>query len=500
MRPISDKKMKLSLYKSNRLWGFLIFMDLMAVGAAFLLAYWVRIHSDIIPYYSEAAIEEYLCLYMYSIPVIFLIFQGTHLYDRHDLFYGTSEYIMAVKGCTFYILAIIVLSFIVHAPPPSRGWLLGVWIFSIGFICVGRFLFRRILRRVCGNGSTLEKVLIIGANEEAKAIAERLEETGMMEVVGFLDEFNPCGEEIWSGKIVLGPPYRYSEICQQKGVNLVILVPDATSWETQREILRETISLKGIEVNIAPGFNELYTTAMRVSFKGNTPLLRFRPGYVTGLDAMLKECMDYTLALFLLILTAPAIVTLALILWFQGVWPVIEGFDVLGKNGRPFHIYRFRTGVHMPTSYRSFRRNGNLVVRKHMIPGIGHFLFQTGMDKLPQLFNVLMGQMSLVGPRIVPLEASSKYGPWLTGILVVKPGMIGTWALRKARNLEEEISLTFHYVRDWSFGKDLAIFGQTLLEILKTRFRTRIAETTEESEWTWQPNIMRSKRQAAKSR
>jgi lipopolysaccharide/colanic/teichoic acid biosynthesis glycosyltransferase len=487
--------MKSSLCKNKLLWASLVLMDLIAIGGAFLLAYWIRIHSGIIPFYSEVAIEGYLCLYVYSIPVIFLIFHGTHLYDCHDLFCGTSEYIQVVKGCTFCILAVIVLSFIVHALPPSRGWLLGVWILGIGFVCGGRFIFRLILRRMYGNGSALEKVLIIGANEEAKALAERIERAGMVHVVGFLDEFSPQGEEICNGKVVLGPPYYYREFCQREGVDLVILVPDAISWETQREVLRQAVTYKDIEVNISPGFNEIYTAAMRVSFKGNTALLRFRPGYVTGLDALLKECMDYTLALFLLILTAPAIVTLALILSFQGVRPVIEGFDVLGKNGRPFRIYRFRTGVHMPTSYRSFRRNGNLVVRKHMITSIGHFLFQTGMDKLPQLLNVLMGQMSLVGPRIVPLESSSKYGPWLAGILVVKPGMIGTWALRKARNLEEEISLTFHYVRDWSFGKDLAIFGQTLLEIFRTRFRTRIVHNKKGWEKDWQSHSIMSTHQ-----
>ena len=217
-------------------------------------------------------------------------------------------------------------------------------------------------------------------------------------------------------------------------------------------------------------------------------LLRFRPGYVNGLDTALKACMDYTMGLFLLVLTAPLIMILALLLWVQGVKPIIRGFDVLGRNSRPTRIYKFGTGVDVPTSYRSFRRKDTLNLHPATMTGVGRFLFQTGMDKLPQLFNVLMGRMSIVGPRIVPAEASSQYGLWLTGILAVKPGLIGIWALRETRDLEQEISLTLYYLKNWSAWNDLEVFGQTILQILRTRLRTKAAEAGDGSETKLQPS------------
>lgn len=486
MKSSSERGVKSPLHKNKSLWGLLMFMDLLAAGGALFLAYWFRIHSGFIPYYAQAPIGDYLRLYAYSIPILILIFRGVHLYDRHDLFYGTYEYIRIVKGCTFYILSVIVISFVIHSIPPSRGWLLGTWILSIGFVGLGRFSFRRCLKMVCRNGNTFEKILIIGASEEARATAERLERTGMVEVAGFLDEFSPCGEEVWSEKVVLGPPYLYREICQRENAILVVLCPDATSWETQREVLRQAAVCRDIEVQIAPGFNELYSAAMRVSFKGNVPLLRFRPGYVNGLDAALKACMDYGLGLFLLVLTAPVMAIFILLLWTQGVRPVFKSFNVLGKNSRPIRIYKFGTGMDVPTSYRSFRRGDSSNLHPAMMTGVGRFLFRTGLDKLPQLFNVLTGKMSIVGPRIVSPEVSSRYGPWLPGILAVKPGLIGIWALRDARDLEQEILMTFHYLKNWSIWDDFAVFGQTVLELLRSHLRTRIVQNTEQTPIDWQ--------------
>lgn len=194
--------------------------------------------------------------------------------------------------------------------------------------------------------------------EEAKALAQQLKNTGMVKVLGFLDEFASHSEKIWEDKCVLGTPIQYSRICQREGANLVVLVPDATSWETQREILSHAFSQSDVDVRIAPGFSELYLTSMKVIFKGNVPLLEFKPGYITGTDSVLKAGMDYIIGGLLLVLTGPLILFFSLLLRFEGGSPVIQSYEVFGKNRHPFRTFKFRTGVEGPTSYRSFQSNG----------------------------------------------------------------------------------------------------------------------------------------------
>ena len=370
------------------------------------------------------------------------------------------------------------MSFAIHAPSPSRGWLLGTWALTILVISLGRSLLRVVIKQIKKKSASLDRAIIIGANEEAKAIAEQLENTGMVDIIGFLDEFSSNGETIWKDRCILGPPTQYREIAEDERVNLIILVSEAISWETQREVLGNAFEKKDLEIQIAPGFSELYLTAMRVSFKGNVPLLRFRPGYITGLDAMQKIGMDYILGGILLILTVPVMLIFSLILWFQGERPVIKRFEVLGKDGRTFHTYKFGTGMDRPTSYRSFhKRDQEGTETAHMTP-LARFLFRTALDKLPQIFNVVMGKMSLVGPRTVPVDFVQNYRPWLSSIIAVKPGMTGTWAFQKFNDLDHEISLTLYYIRNWGIWKDCFILFQTFLEIFRTRFRTRISESS----------------------
>ena len=168
-------------------------------------------------------------------------------------------------------------------------------------------------------------------------------------------------------------------------MTLVVLVPDAVGWETQREVLKKAASQRDIEVQIAPGFNELYSVSMRVIFKGDVPLLQFRPGYANGLDAILKTAMDYTLGTLILLAMGPVILVLGLMLWLQGTKPIIESFEVLGKNGRTFRTLKFQSGLNGPTGHRSFRKRVKLDVDQDSLNSTGKFLFRTALDKLPQL-------------------------------------------------------------------------------------------------------------------
>jgi lipopolysaccharide/colanic/teichoic acid biosynthesis glycosyltransferase len=105
----------------------------------------------------------------------------------------------------------------------------------------------------------------------------------------------------------------------------------------------------------------------------------------------------------------------------------------------------------------------------HNPSGFGLFLYRTGLDKLPQLFNVLVGQMSLVGPRTVSVGSQDRYGQWLPSVLTVKPGMTGPWAVANCPTLDDEIRLTIYYIRNWTIWLDLQIIFQTVVRMFWRR-------------------------------
>jgi lipopolysaccharide/colanic/teichoic acid biosynthesis glycosyltransferase len=140
-------------------------------------------------------------------------------------------------------------------------------------------------------------------------------------------------------------------------------------------------------------------------------------------------------------------------------------------GGRVFVTLKFHTGL-LGSARRSLVDPlPPKLTDKHQATDLGAFLFRTGLDKLPQLFNVLRGQMSLVGPRTISVTEVGAYGPWLSSMLTVKPGMTGPWAVRSTPTLGDEIRLTLYYIRNWTIWVDLQILFSTATRILQWRGR-----------------------------
>ena len=319
----------------------LILMDIATLAAAFYLAYYLRIESGFLPYTLIPDADYYFLLFVFSLPPFLTIFYFCTLYDSHELLYGTSEYIQVIKGVGFGVLGIISVSFFVHGPPPSRGWLFLFWVSGTILVGLGRFSVRRILRPMMRASGRSERVLIVGANEDASAISRRLMETGHLEVIGFLDDFSPVGEEVINGLKIKGSPVDFEEIARREGVSKLILVPGAVSWETSREILSHATKGNGLAILVAPGLSELFSVSLRISYVGYVPFLRFRPGYSSGLNSVIKGMIDWFLALIFFLSFLPLIlVWCAWILCSRGR-PIFETQEVLGHYGKPILLYKF---------------------------------------------------------------------------------------------------------------------------------------------------------------
>jgi lipopolysaccharide/colanic/teichoic acid biosynthesis glycosyltransferase len=451
-------------------------IDTIALIAAFYLACWLRLESGLLSHSAGIDVLQYQQAFLLSLPLFLIIFYGCHLYDLQEIFYGTAEYVQVIKGMTFATLGLIVVSFVVHSQPLSRSCLLLFWIFGLISVGLARFTIRRIIRPLFRSGIRTERTLIVGASEEAKIIAQTLKETGPLEIVGFLDDFSPVGEKVSGEMMVKGSPEDYERIAREENVSKLILVPGAVSWETYRQITFAATKWNGLDVLVAPGLSGLLSGNLRVSYIGYVPMLRFQPGYTSGLDKILKNFIDLSIGSIVFLFSLPLILAISMILMIQKGRPIFGKHEVLGLNGRSFYTYRFPTGV-------GIRNQRAFYTAPELDPpvwggdqlSLQRFLFATGLDKLPQLINVLRGQMSLVGPRAVYFSEVQDYGIWLRNFVGVKPGMTGPWALGDY-DLQQEIASTLSYISSWTPWKDIQILLLTLFYVLQKRLTVRSGE------------------------
>ncbi len=432
--------------------------DAFAIYAALNVAYDVRYNLAWLPLIERLVpiTERYAIVIPVAVPVWLVLFWLNRLYDPRYLLTGLQEYGKIVATCTLGILVLIVLSYLEPNLSVSRSWLVFSWMFSIVFVAFDRFIVRRIVRLFRARGHLVTRAVIVGANEHAKAIARQLTpatESGI-QVLGFLDDFLPCDTRVLDDLTVLERPTALARVAQETHATEAIVVQGAIAWESFMEIItRSTTALNGLEIKLSPGFYEIMATGVRLTHDGFVPLLALEKNRITGLDAVLKAALDYSVGSLCLLLSSPLMALAAILVRVSSPGPILDAYPVLGAREKQFMTWKFRT--------RRVDQQGD-----HQY---GRMLYRLGLDKLPQFFSVLRGDMSMVGPRPVPTERALLYQEWLPTLVSVKPGITGPWVVAGASvdSLQAEIRLDLYYIRNWTIWLDLQMLLQTGLRLFQ---------------------------------
>jgi lipopolysaccharide/colanic/teichoic acid biosynthesis glycosyltransferase len=220
------------------------------------------------------------------------------------------------------------------------------------------------------------------------------------------------------------------------------------------------------------------TTGVRVADINGVPLVTMSRFRIVGVDAFLKRTLDCVVAVGTLLALSPVMLLCAFLIRCDSSGPVIYRRGVVGQGGRRFGAFKFRTMVidadrvlqENPVLYATWQRTGKLE-HDPRITRIGSFLRKTSLDELPQLFNVLRGEMSLVGPRMIAAEELEQFGSWRHNLLTVKPGMTGPWQVRGRSTLTyaERVTLDMDYIRNYSIWDDIRLLAQTLPAVVRGR-------------------------------
>ena len=437
--------------------GVLAVVDALVISGTLALAYLLRISSGLLAYDAPYDAGAYRALSLTSVPLWLILFAVFGLYRRDVLLGGIAEYRHVVEACTSGIIALIVLSFMWRSlAEVSRGWLLLSWVLSCGLVITERFVVRRVAYSLRRRGWFTARVLIVGANNQGIAIAHQWANapTSGMQVVGFVDDFKPLWTPVMNDLRVLGRPTALREIARQTRANEVVVVQNAVAWETFEEIVAQGGAQNGYTVRLSPGFYEMLTTDVAVTNKTFVPLFTINEARIVGADAVLKATLDYGLAAPVLVLSAPLMGLIALGLKLTGKGsPVLDRHQTLGQGGKPFVMWKFHTRFSKSNTLGTWLKRA---------------LYRSGLDKLPQLWNVLAGQMSLVGPRprVMDDETDART---VRNLQTVKPGVIGPWVVTAHWAAEDEIQKELYYVRNWTIWLDIQILLNVASALLSIR-------------------------------
>ena len=384
------------------------------------------------------------------IPIAIALFALGRLYVLNELLEGSVEYGRVVYGCTLAALSLIILGFwgkFLDQVAPSRTLSVLVWGLSILTVGGGRFAIRRAVRFLRRRGHLVSRAVIVGLGSSGLAFARHFEQArhSGVKVVGFVDDFLPPGTPVLGDLRVLGPPSALDHILEQTGAHEVIVVPTATAWESFQELIRRMSSMNGYTVRLAPGSRDLLATTLRAHQLTSIPMLTVERVRITGLDRILKSALDYGIALFLL----PCAVLLVL----------VSAAALRASGTRPFRRVRIvGREDHPVTTFVLNADDGSSRVQRT--------ISRLRVDRLPQLLSVLLGRMSLVGPRPIPVEQRLAYTTWLPSLLTVRPGLTGAWSVRPAASFDEEMELSLFYIRNYTIWFDVEVLFRAALRLM----------------------------------
>ena len=453
-------------------------LDALFISASFFSAYHLRFKS--MPYYAPFSSQFYWTLLPLLVPTWLLIFAAYGLYNPRKLFGGTLEYARVLNACAVGVMALIVLSFMYRGAeqPISRGWLLICFSLSVLTIISYRLALRRLVYRLRQRGLFLKRSLIVGANQEGQAMAEQFRSvpTAGVHVVGFVDDTLTRGAVV-NGLPVLGNSKLLKTLVEELGIDELILAPTSLSRKALLDIYR-TFNSNGssVEIRLSPGLFEILTTGATIQEVGSVPLVSLNRLRITGIDAFLKSALDYVAAAVGLILLLPFLLLIGLLVKLDSPGPALHKRRVLGAGGQTFEAFKFRTMrvdadeylKQQPELAEELERNGKLKDDPR-VTRLGKFLRKSSVDELPQLINVLKGQMSLVGPRMIAPPEWAKFGRWKHNLLTVKPGVTGLWQVsgRSELSYEDRVRLDMHYIRNYTVWLDMRVLFNTFGAVLR---------------------------------
>jgi exopolysaccharide biosynthesis polyprenyl glycosylphosphotransferase len=359
----------------------------------------------------------------------------------------------------------------------SRGWLALAWFLALVLTLVARLQWHKLMGRMRARRQLTYRTLIVGANDEAVRLAEKLETHPHLGFapVGFVR--NGAEPAAGNGLPFLGTIDDLSGVITESQAECLFIASTAVGPEEMKRISRK-LRQHDLEVRISANLADILASRLTVQPLGDMLALSLRPVRLTGRQAVTKRAFDLLFGGLGIILSAPIWLVSAALIKLTSRGPVLYRQERVGCDGLPFTIYKFRTMVRGADALRSLLDHRNeasgLLFKMRNDPRVtrvGRWLRRFSIDELPQLINVMKGDMSLVGPRPpIPSEVA-QYEDWHRDRLQVRPGITGLWQVggRSELSFDDYVRLDLFYIENWSVTYDLFLMAKTIPAVVSRR-------------------------------
>ena len=471
---------------ASLVYGFLLVVgDFMALLAAFSAAYLIRVRLDDRPLVDQIPGSTYITIFALLIPFYLIVFALLGLYKKDIYERRFNEVGRIFSGTIIGMLGIIAFDFIYDEPIfPAR--LVPVYAFLLSFFAVVlvRSLLRGFRKLLFAYGYGINNVMLIGGTNATTELAKLLydsSETGYS-IIGYYGDKSLVPKKYSSAHFTSMD----SALATLKNVHTIIqteLYDDATNQKIIDSARDNHIAYKFIPANV-----NLYTGNNEIELFHNFPVIAVHQTALVGWGRIAKRLFDLIGALFGLIVSLPIFLIVGIIIKLTDPkGPIFYKHKRISRFGTTFEAYKLRS-MYWKYSTKSKVKKSEVDIFKEMgredliaewqknqkvkddprIMPIGNFTRKTSIDELPQLWNVLKGELSLIGPRPVTKDELDRYKSASSIFLSVKPGITGLWQVsgRNETSFEERISLDLYYVQHWSFWMDLKIIYRTVIVMI----------------------------------
>ena len=400
-------------------------------------------------------------------------------YSNSALGAGTDEYKRVLNSSLIAAGAVGVGCYLAKFQL-SRGFFVLAFVVGIPALLLGRVLLRWAIHEARRRGTLLHRVVIAGSPGHVDEIASVLRRESWLgyDVIGALTPAHYVDEVTHSGIPVLGNSDDATAVVLESGADVIFFAGGALGSATQMQRIVWDLEHEPVQVVVAPSVTDISGERVRVRPVGGLPLMHIDPPSSTDASRWAKRLFDLCGSLSVLVIFSPLLLLAALqIKRFDG-GPILFRQTRIGRNGEEFGCFKFRTMVanaeDLVVEMQEQLGHSALLFKVKDDPRItkpGKWLRRYSVDELPQLLNVVLGDMSLIGPRPQVAREVALYQGGMSRRLRVRPGMTGLWQVSGRNDLsaEEAIRLDLYYVDNWSMMQDLSILGKTVGAVFSSR-------------------------------
>jgi len=452
-----------------------VLVDAILINLGFFVAYLVRYELQLFRPVDDAFLVPYhvylpnaLVLTAILLPVNWAEGLYGHKHPRSWL----NEVYAIFRGTVTSVAALYVLSLTYRPVLYSRLIFGYAGLIILVLLALARAVERFIAGQLRKRGYGVRRVLIVGAGEVGRTIMRNIvaqPELGY-QVVGFVDDKPERGNRDIGRFKGLGSTDHIPEVIKNEGVDEVIIT---LPWLYHRKILGIVAQCERahVEVRIVPDLFQMSLSHVDIDDLNGIPLIGIKSVSIKGWNLALKRIIDVVVASLGLALLSPLMLCIAALIKLDSPGPVIFKQTRIGRGGRPFVVYKFRSmyeGAELEQeALTSLNEASGPLFKIKDDPRrtkFGKFLRRTSLDELPQLYNVLKGEMSLIGPRPQLPSEVEQYQPWHRKRLETWPGITGLWQVsgRSELSFDEMVLLDIYYIENWSLLLDLEIALKTI--------------------------------------